>query len=405
MPLRYFLLCQRIKVKNPSFSGDFYYNKKKAFPENPMLVICDRCHHEEDFDPHRFRCECGGAWEPWEFEPYMPNMTDPNVNSVWCYQEIMGLYEVDKPLSLGAGQTPLVSMPWDKDAEEVFFKLEYISPTGSFKDRGTEVEANYLAAVGIRDVVEDSSGNAGASLAAYAARTGLHAAIFAPDSASPAKLSQIEVYGADLRRIPGPRAEATRAALQAVAEGAVYASHAYNPAYLLGQKTFAWECWEQLGGHAPDALIIPVGQGGLLLGAWLGFRSMLKTGLIKQMPRLFAAQPELLAPIARAFNAGAEVVQEITPDGKSLAEGLAIVKPVRGHRILQALRESGGAGLTVSEDQIRKAYHDLAHHGLFAEPSSATAAAALPQVRQLVGEKATIVVALTGSGLKSPLEN
>ncbi|BBB49611.1 pyridoxal-phosphate dependent enzyme [Pelolinea submarina] len=370
-----------------------------------MLVICDRCHHEDEFDPRQFRCKCGGAWEPWEFESYLPNLTDPNVNSVWCYQEIMGLSEVEKPLSLGAGQTPLIGMPWDKDAAEVFFKLEYISPTGSFKDRGTEVEANYLASMGIRDVVEDSSGNAGASLAAYAARTGLHAAIFAPDRASPAKLAQIEVYGADLRRIPGPRAEATRAALAAVEAGAVYASHAYNPAYLLGQKTFAWECWEQLGGHAPDALVISVGQGGLLLGAWLGFKGMLKTGLVKRMPRLFAAQPELLAPIARAFNSGADEIEEIIPVGKSLAEGLAIVKPVRGHRILQALRESGGAGLTVSEAEIRAAYYDLARHGMFAEPSSAAAAAVLPQVRKLVGEKAKIIVALTGSGLKSPIEN
>jgi threonine synthase len=368
-----------------------------------MHVICDRCHHEDEFDPRQYRCACGGAWEPWEVEPYNPSLTDPNENSVWCYREVMGLHEVENPLSLGAGLTPLISMSWD--GAEVSFKLEYISPTGSFKDRGTEVEANYLAAVGIRDVVEDSSGNAGASLAAYAARIGLRAAIYAPDSASPAKLSQIEVYGADLRRVPGPRAEATRAALQTVAEGAVYASHAYNPAYLLGQQTFAWECWEQLGGAAPDALVIPVGQGGLLLGAWLGFRRLLGVGLIKRMPRLFAAQPEMLAPIAQAFNAGADEIEEITPDGRSLAEGLAIVKPVRGHRILQALRESGGAGLTVSEEQIRAAYHDLARRGLFAEPSSATAAAALSQVRQLVGEKAKIVVALTGSGLKSPLEN
>ena len=370
-----------------------------------MLVICDRCHHKDNFDPHQFRCECGGAWEPLAIEPFLPNRIDPNVNSLWSYREVMGLHEVETPLSLGAGQTPLISMPWDKDAAEVFFKLEYISPTGSFKDRGTEVEVNYLAAMGIRDVVEDSSGNAGASLAAYAARTGLHAAIYAPDRASPAKLSQIKVYGADLRRIPGPRAEATRAALAAVEAGAVYASHAFNPAYLLGQQTFAWECWEQLGGYAPDALVIPVGQGGLLLGAWLGFQRLLKTGVIKRMPHLFAAQPELLAPIARAFNSGADEIEEITPVGKSLAEGLAIVKPVRGHRILQALRESGGAGLTVSEEQIHAAYCDLARHGMFAEPSSATAAAALPQVRQLVGEKAKIIVALTGSGLKSPLEN
>jgi threonine synthase len=369
-----------------------------------MLVICDRCHHEDAFDPHQFRCKCGGAWEPLEMGPLMIPSLDDAFTSVWRYRELMEIHEVQTVLSLGVGNSPLVTLPWG-ETNEVSFKLEYISPTGSFKDRGTEVEANYLAAMGIRDVVEDSSGNAGASLAAYAARTGLHAAIYAPDSASPAKLAQIDVYGADLRRIPGPRAEATRAALQAVEAGAVYASHAYSPAYLLGQETFAWECWEQLGGNAPDAVVIPVGQGGLLMGAYLGFRRMLKTLIIKRMPRLYAVQPERLAPIATAFRAGADEVDELIPGEKSLAEGLAIVKPVRGHRILQALRESDGAGLTVSEEEIRAAYHDLARHGLFAEPSSATAAAALPQVRKLLGEKARIIVALTGSGLKSPLEN
>jgi threonine synthase len=368
-----------------------------------MQIICDRCHQTGEFDPYIFRCACGGAWEPVESLLFDPASIDPAYSSVWRYRDPMGLAEIREPLSLGAGWTPLVDVPWGD--MHTSFKLEYMAPSGSFKDRGTEVEANFLAAMGIRDVVEDSSGNAGASLAAYAARTGLHAAIYAPDSASPAKLAQIEVYGAELRRIPGPRSEATRAVLQAVEAGAVYASHAYNPAYLLGQQTFAWELWEQLGGDAPDVLVIPVGQGGLLLGAWLGFRRLLQAGLIARLPRLYAAQPEILAPIVHAFNAGAEEIEEITPTGKSLAEGLAIVKPVRGRRILQALHESGGAGLTVSEAQIGAAYYQLAENGLFAEPSSAAAAAALPQVRQLAGKNAKIIVALTGSGLKSPLEN
>jgi threonine synthase len=366
-----------------------------------MQVICDHCHTKQEFDPHQFRCDCGGAWEPLESPLFDPALIDPNVTSVWRYRDLMGLAEVQEPLSLGAGWTPLVPTSWQ--GMDVSFKLEYMAPSGSFKDRGTEVEANYMKAHGIQDVVEDSSGNAGASIAAYAARTGLHAAVYAPESSSPAKLAQIEVYGAELRRIPGPRIEATRAVLKAVQAGAVYCSHAYNPAYLLGQQTFAWELWEQLGGCAPDAVVIPVGQGGLLMGAWLGFRRLLLAGLIARLPRLYAAQPELLAPIAQAFRAGVEEVAELTPQGKSLAEGLAIVKPVRGRRILQALRDSDGAGLTVSEEDIREAYHKLAHNGLFAEPSSATAAAALPQVGQLNGKQAKIVVALTGSGLKSSL--
>jgi len=139
------------------------------------------------------------------------------------------------------------------------------------------------------------------------------------------------------------------------------------------------------------------------MGAWLGFRRLLSAGLISKLPRLFALQPQILAPIAVSFTAGDEEVVEGVAHEKSLAEGLAIVKPVRGRRILQALNESEGAGLTVTEDEIKVAYRDLVRKGLFAEPTSATAAAGLAQVQKLVGKESRIVVALTGSGLKSSI--
>lgn len=366
-----------------------------------MQVICDHCWQEEEFQPEEYRCSCGGAWEPKLEKDFDPDIIDKTNTSVWRYHKIMALDEVKNPQSLGAGWTPLVNTDWD--GKPAYFKLEYQAPTGSFKDRGTEVEANYLKAQCVEQAVEDSSGNAGASLSAYAARTGLKTAIYAPESSSPAKLAQIQVYGAELRKIPGPRIEATGAVLKAVEEGAVYASHAYNPVYLLGQQTYAWEIWEQLGRIIPDAIVIPTGQGGLFLGAWFGFKRLLNAKLITKLPHLYAAQPEILAPIVMSFRNGDEEVQEINPQEKSLAEGLAIVKPVRGKRILQALRESGGSGLTVTEDEIKTAYHKLAGNGLFAEPSSAVAAAAIQQVREELGSKAVIVAALTGSGLKSAI--
>jgi len=367
-----------------------------------MQVICSACHRIVDFDPREFRCSCGGAWEPLENSEFNPDLIEANIASIWRYRQILDIPQIKEPLSLGAGWTPLLAA--EGQAGETWFKLEYIAPTGSFKDRGTEVEVNYLNAMHVRQVVEDSSGNAGASLAAYAARAGIQAAIYAPESASPVKLVQIEVFGVELRKISGPRIEATRAVLKAVESGTVYASHAYNPVYLLGQQTFAWEIWEQMGRQIPDAIVIPVGQGGLLLGAWLGFRRLLLAGLISRLPRLFAVQPELLAPIVKSFSAGDEDVEEIIPSAKSLAEGLAIVKPVRGRRILQALRESNGAAAAVSEDEIVKAYHQLARKGFFVEPTSAAAAAALPQVQRMLGRESKIVVALTGSGLKSQLK-
>jgi len=158
-----------------------------------------------------------------------------------------------------------------------------------------------------------------------------------------------------------------------------------------------------MGKNPPDAIVIPVGQGGLLMGTWLGFRRLLQAGQIAKLPRLFAVQPQRLAPLAVAYNAGLDDIPTAIPGEKSIAEGLAIVKPVRAKRILQALRESGGQGLMVTEDEIKKAYYDLGGHGFFVEPSSAVAAAALPQVLAIVGQEAKVVVALTGSGLKSPL--
>ena len=365
-----------------------------------MKVFCSECGKTANFDARKFCCECGGAWEPEESNSFDKSRIDPSKRGLWRYQELFALEEIKEPFTLGAGWTPLVETIYY--GRQTYFKLEFLAPTGSFKDRGTEVEINFLRDSGFRNIVEDSSGNAGASMAAYAARSGLNAAIFAPESASPAKLAQIGFFGAELHKIPGPRSETTKAALKAVTEGAVYASHAYNPVYLLGQQSFAWEIWEQFRSEVPDAVVIPVGQGGLLIGAWLGFRRLMRAGLIMKLPMLFAVQPELLSPIYAAFSAGLAEIPEAIPKGISQAEGLAIVKPVRGKRILQALRESGGGALTVTEDEIKVAWQTLGKNGLFAEPTSATAAAALPQIFKRVGQNAKVVVALTGSGLKSP---
>jgi threonine synthase len=171
--------------------------------------------------------------------------------------------------------------------------------------------------------------------------------------------------------------------------------------YLLGQQTAAWEIWEQTGGDLPDVVVIPVGQCGLLMGMWLGFRRLQRAGLIEKLPRLFAAQPEWLAPIHSAFTNHLEDIPEAIPKKTSIAEGLAVVKPVRSKRILQALRESEGGTVVVSEDQIRTAYRNLAKRGFFTEPTSAVAAAAISGVREIIGNNAQILATLTGSGLKS----
>jgi threonine synthase len=228
-----------------------------------------------------------------------PTRVDGRNYTLWRYQAALPVPDAATPVTLGEGWTPLVAAEWD--GRPLHFKAEYLNPTGSFKDRGMAMVVTALKTMGVRDVVEDSSGNAGAALAAYAARAGLSAAIYVPAHASPVKQAQIAAYGAEVVPIPGPRAEATRAVHQAVEKGAVYASHVYSPFFSQGVKTLAFELWEQLGGRAPESIVVPVGHGSLLLGLYQGLRALLLAGLIERLPRLFGVQAQACAPLAGAW--------------------------------------------------------------------------------------------------------
>lgn len=307
------------------------------------------------------------------------------------------LPETGEIVSMGEGLTPLVKVNWK--GMPVYFKLEYLSPTGSFKDRGTTVLVSFLRGMGIREVVEDSSGNAGASLAAYAARAGMRARIFVPAHASPAKKAQIAIYGAELMEVKGPREEAAKAVREEAEKGFYYASHYYNPLILEGMKTVAYEIWEQLG-KIPDAVVLPVGHGTLLLGLYQGFRDLLEAGLASSMPVLYGVQARNCSPLFEAFRLGVEEVAGYNPV-PTIAEGISIARPLRAKEILRAVRETGGEILAVEEGEILKGREELARKGFFVEPTSAVAVAALDHLLHLRGK--ILVIPLTGSGLKSPV--
>jgi threonine synthase len=363
-----------------------------------MNVFCPECSTQAELTPRHWRCDCGGAWEPVERTDFDLALLDRSDFSVWRYRQLYGL-DFERPKArLGAGWTPL--LPLELDGRTVRVKTEYMAPTASFKDRGTAVMINVLAHQGMTRVADDSSGNAGASVAAYAARAGMGAEIFVPAYASPAKQAQIAVYGAEVHPIPGPRGNAKLAAFEAAEQGIALASHAYHPGFVLGQQSVAWELWEQLGRRAPDWYVVPVGQGLHLLGVWLGFRRLLAAGLVERMPRLAAVQAEKLAPLCHAFEAGLDTVPAAEHAEPSVAEGLQINPPVRGRRLLQAIRESGGTCIAVSEEAILSAQRRLAHHGFYMEPTSATAVAALDSLFERVAPDEMVVVPLTGSGLK-----
>ena len=367
-----------------------------------MKIICPDCGRTTELDYKEWCCSCGGAWQLAEQKTFDKNLIAASISSLWRYEKLLPI-ELKQHLSvsLGAGWTPLV--PAEYGGRNILFKLEYRMPTASFKDRGVEVMMSYLHSVNVRHVVEDSSGNAGASVAAYAARAGIKAEIYAPAYVSKAKLAQIAVYGAEVHTVAGARIKATQAVMKMVEQGAVYASHAYNPVYLLAQQTAAWEVWEQLGYKIPDWYVVPVGQGGKLLGIWMGFRRLLAVGLIEKIPRLVAVQPALLAPLCEAFNQNLTKWPITNPKATSVAKGLAITKPVRWKRMLQALKESKGKCIAVAEEEILSAYKELAKIGFYVEPTSAVVAAALWHLFTVAEPEETIVISLTGSGLKSPL--
>ncbi len=323
---------------------------------------------------------------------------DTTRRSVWRYARAIRVDDTHA-VTLGEGWTPLTRGDWN--GVPLRFKLEFMMPTGSFKDRGMTVMVSYLKSRGLDQVLEDSSGNAGASLSAYAAAAGMRCRILVPETASYPKIAQIAACGADVVTIRGTRQDVADTALRMSRE-IFYASHNWQPFFAEGTKTLAYELWEQLGFRAPDNVIVPLGYGSNVAGCAIGFDELLRNGEIGRLPRIFGVQAANCAPYYNAFAAGAEhlVPTTVTP---TIAEGIASAKPTRVVESLRAVRESGGSIVAVTEDEIVTALGALARKGLYVEPTSAAAGAGLTQLLASGAIKSgeSTVLVLTGTGLKA----
>ncbi|MFD8632346.1 pyridoxal-phosphate dependent enzyme [Streptomyces sp. NPDC059533] len=340
---------------------------------------------------------CDGPWDL-DFAPDPAGPLEPAAgpNSLWRYGAVLplpGAFSV----SLAEGHTPLVPL-----AERVHAKLDFLMPTLSFKDRGAVMLAELARRLAPERVVADSSGNAGTSVAAYCARAGLDCEVFVPEGTSEKKTEQMRAHGAAVRVVPGGREAAAQAARGAADRpGVFYASHVFNPYFLHGTKTYVYEIWEELGGRLPDALVVPVGNGTLLLGAALAVEELAARGV--RPPALIAVQSAAVAPLAAAFAGGAEDAAPV-PQLPTLAEGIAIPSPPRARQILAAVRKSGGTFLTVPDDRLREAQRDLARRGLFVEPTAAACWAAVgPNAPDDPLHGRTAIVPLCGAGAKTGL--
>ena len=359
-------------------------------------IQCTNCQRPYPDKETPFRClNCGGVFD---FDGQLeidPCKIDENLPGIWRYSHYFGLHADSTIVYLGEGDTPLV---WGRYAgREIACKLEYLNPTGSFKDRGAAILISLLKERGVLSAIEDSSGNAGASFAAYAACAGIKARVYVPDYTSAPKRKQVEAYGAEVIRVPGARTAASEAVLSAVEQGDVYASHAYLPHGILGFATIAFEIVSQLGG-TPGTVIAPTGQGSLLLGLGRGFNALFHAGVIDKLPKLIGVQALACAPIWAVHQYGAAGMELVT-EGETIAEGVRIRYPVRKDAILKMMALNNGIFIAIEESEILFSQAELARQGFYVEPTSAIVWSALDQVMDDVRDP--IVLVLTGTGLKS----
>ena len=361
-----------------------------------MKYTCKCCGREYLELPKELHCDCGASL--WMEYPHKLRKQDiiQDDFSMWRYESALPMKKAECAVTLGEGLTPLLREVWN--GHEIWIKNESVEPTGSFKDRGIALSINDAMRRGCIHIAEDSSGNAGASTAAYAARAGIQCDIYVPASTSEGKVGQIIAHGASIRKVKGNRIRTAEAA-QSGENGALYIGHNWYPAFVEGIKTVAYEIWEQMDFKVPDVFLCAAGNGSMVLGAYLGFRDLLDSGEIAKMPRIYGVQASSCNPISRLFRGeSVDFAQRET-----IAEGIALYRSSKARETVAAVRQSGGKMIDVEENEIACALRQLVRKGLFAEPTSAAAFAGLTKLQEQGEIKGNerVAITLSGNGLKA----
>ena len=349
------------------------------------MLRCTRCgkSYPETF---RLTCDCGGTLlVEREYYDFFGNLLPYlDVRRYLNFLPIGGAY-LPPPVPAVTPTTSLQLGP-------IFglFKLEYLQPSGSFKDRGTFVTVAKLLEEGVNEVVLDSSGNAALSMALYSLPAGIKVHLFVSNNTMAGKLSLLAKLGAFMHFVEGDRMSVHERAVEfAEREGLIYASHWLNPYFIEGTKTIAFEAYEQVG--LLDYVLAPTGSGTLLLGLWKGFRELEKMGEIPELPRLIAVQAS-----------GYESLCERSPERNILADGIAIPEPPRLEEMKRALEETNGLCVSVTTSETEEAWDWLRRAGFLVEPTSAVVLAALWRLVETgeIPDGSKVLLPLTGSGLK-----
>jgi threonine synthase len=362
-----------------------------------VILYCTRCRKKYPAAAKVWRCQCGGVLDLELKADFPLEMIKKRAPNMWRYREALPVNNDKNIVSFEEGFTPLLRTKFHR--REVFIKQDHLLPSGSFKDRGASVLVSKIKELGVTRVVEDSSGNAGCAIAAYCAKAGIACDIYVPGHASGPKLAQITSYGARLHNVRGSRRDAAAAAVGA-GEKKYYASHYWNPYFFHGTKTFAYEVCEQLGWQSPDAVVLPVGNGTLLLGSYIGFGELIRARIIRKMPRLIAVQSRDCAPLLHLWKGSAPSVPK-SGRKKILAEGIAVRDPVRGGQIIAAVKHSRGEIVAVSDQEIQTALEHMGRQGFYIEPTAGATIAGVGRYLRFCRSNEIIVSIITGHGLKA----
>lgn len=341
--------------------------------------------------------------------PQLSEIRKRKERSIWRWFEFLPVEDHSNIVSLGEGCTPLVqsSRLSEKLAlPRLFLKNDTLLPTGSLKDRSNAVGISRAKELGFSTAAVISTGNAAASVAAYAAAAGLKSVVMVPQGTSASKVLQAAAYGATVVVVQGSfDDEVARLYQEALQEFGWYDCLSSNPYRNEGKKSYAYEMLDQLDGEMPDWVIHPTAGGAGICAMWKGYNEFHKLGWIEKIPRLVAAQSAAAAPIVRSLEKGLDEVEPVTARD-TVAESIQVGNPAAlGQRTLAAIRASNGTGVTLSDDEILEAQSLLARlAGIFAEPAGAISVAAAGKLRRqgVIQQNELVVCTITGHGLKQP---
>ena len=374
-------------------------------------TYCDATYSADE--ANRLCAECGKVLYPrYDLEAASGaldrEMLKDRPANMWRYFEVMPVRDPANVVTLGEGFTPIFKAERfgpEMGCSDLYIKDEGVNPTASFKARGLSAAVSKAKELGITKITMPSAGNAAGAMTAYAAKAGIESFVFMPQDAPESNQKEVVITGGELNLIDGLISDAgVLSRARAAEEGLFDVSTLQEPYRVEGKKTMGYEIAEQSGWKLPDAIIYPTGGGTGIVGMWKAFAEMEAMGWIdSRRPKMFAVQAEGCAPMVRAFEQGDEFA-EPWQDASTIAPGIRVPGGIGDYLILNAIRESGGGALTVSDDEIRDYMGRVARsEGMFICPEGAATAAALEKLLSdsVLDPDENILLLNTGSGLKN----